>query len=114
MIQSLMYHAFGVRKGYEYHATKYVEGRVEFHLRVEKDQLKCPDCGSASVHRRGGRTRRIRSVPIGLKETVLVVEVPSAIVRRATRPSRSPPPLPEPTTSRRNCAYSGASPACRR
>ena len=76
MSQSLIYQAFGVRKGCEYHATKYEGGRVEFHLRVEKDQLKCPECGSASVHRRGGRTRRIRSVPIGLKETVLVVEVP--------------------------------------
>ena len=49
---------------------------MEFHLLVEKELLRCPDCGSASVHRRGGRTRRIRSVPIGLKETVLVVEAP--------------------------------------
>lgn len=30
MSQSLLYHAFGVREGYEYVKTEYVEGRVEF------------------------------------------------------------------------------------
>ncbi len=52
---------------------------MEFHLRVEKKLLVCPECGSSAIHRRGGRTRRtrrIRSVPIGLKETMLVVELP--------------------------------------
>jgi len=34
MSQSLPCHAFGVREGYEYRSTKYVEGRVEFHLAV--------------------------------------------------------------------------------
>ena len=35
MSQSLLYHAFGVREGYEYRKTEYVEVRVEFHLRVD-------------------------------------------------------------------------------
>ena len=56
--------------GYDYQKTEYVEGRVEFHLRVQKDRIK------SSIQRRGGRTRRIRSVLIGLKEVVLVVEAP--------------------------------------
>ena len=30
----VQYHAFGVREGYEYRSTKYVEGRVELHLAV--------------------------------------------------------------------------------
>ena len=62
MSQSLLYHAFGVWEGYKY--------------RVEKKLLVCPGCGNTTIHRRGGRIRRIRSVPIGLKETMLVVEVP--------------------------------------
>ena len=96
MSQSLLFHAFGVRKGYEYRATKYVEGRVEFHLLVEKGLLRCPDCGSGSVHRRGGRIRRIRSVPIGLKETVLVVEVPQCHCPACNKTFEVSPPLPEP------------------
>ena len=92
-----MYHAFGVREGYEYHATKYVEGRVEFHLRVEAALLKCPDCGSLQVQRKGARVRRIRSVPIGLKETVLVVEVPRLHCAACKKTFEVAPPLPKPT-----------------
>ena len=39
MSQSLLHHTFGVREGYEYQKTEYVEGRVEFHLRVENMTL---------------------------------------------------------------------------
>ena len=42
MSQSLLYHAFGVREGYEYQKTEYVEGRVEFHLRCKEERLECP------------------------------------------------------------------------
>ena len=45
MSQSLLYHAFGVREGYEYEKTEYVEGRVEFHLSVKETMLVCPECG---------------------------------------------------------------------
>src|SRR5260221_112283 len=53
MNQNLLYHAFGVREGYEYQKTEYVEGRVEFHLRAKDELLKCPDCGHEPVRRRG-------------------------------------------------------------
>ena len=42
MSQSLMYHAFGVREGYKYRRTKYVEGQVEFHLDARLDKACCP------------------------------------------------------------------------
>jgi predicted nucleic acid-binding protein len=45
MSRSLLYHVFGVREGYEYVKTEYVEGRVEFHLRVKEERLVCPECG---------------------------------------------------------------------
>ena len=98
MSQSLMYHAFGVRKGYEYRSTKYVEGRVEFHLRVEKDQLKCPECVRSWVHRRVLISLLTGSVPIGLKETVLVVEVPQCHCPACNKTFEVSPPLPEPTS----------------
>jgi transposase len=92
-----MYHAFGIKEGYEYRSTKYLEGRVEFHLVVKKSHLKCPDCGNAGVHRRGGRTRSIRSVPIGMKPVVLVVEVPQCFCPECKKAFEVSPPLPKPT-----------------
>ena len=75
MSQSLLYHAFGVREGYEYRSTKYVEGRVEFHLAVKGESIQCPHCQGHEYWRRGKRQRRINTLPIGPKEVVLVVEV---------------------------------------
>ncbi|HEY5813278.1 MAG TPA: hypothetical protein VIT23_11575 [Terrimicrobiaceae bacterium] len=74
MSQSLLYHAFGVREGYEYQKTEYVKGRVEFHLRVQEERLVCPACGHGPCGRRGKRWRRISAVAIGLKPVVLVTE----------------------------------------
>lgn len=48
MSQSLLYHASGVRAGYRYRRTEYVEGRVEFHLAVKLEKVRCPHCGSDS------------------------------------------------------------------
>lgn len=65
MSQSLLYHAFGVREGYEYRSTKYVEGRLEFHLAVKEEGLQCPHCQGREYWRRGKRQRRINTLPIG-------------------------------------------------
>ena len=46
MSQSLLYHAFGVREGYDYVRTEYRAGAVAFHLAVREEQFVCPDCGS--------------------------------------------------------------------
>ena len=97
MSQSLLYHAFGVREGYEYQKTEYVEGRVEFHIGVKEEFLKCPDCLEGSVARRGRRFRRIRTVPIGLKETVLVAEVVRCRCSQCAKTFDVSPPLPRRT-----------------
>jgi len=97
MSQSLLYHAFGIREGYEYVKTEYVQGRVEFHLRVKEENLVCPECGHTPVRRRGRRWRRIRTVPIGLKEVVLVAEVPRCQCQQCGAAFEVAPPLPEPT-----------------
>ncbi len=96
MSQSLLYHAFGVREGYEYARTAYVNGRVEFHLAVREELLVCPECRSTTeVIRKGKRTRRIRSVPIGFKPVVFSDGSAALFLQgSARRPSRSPPFCP--------------------
>src|SRR5260221_14554905 len=97
MSQSLLYHAFGVREGYEYQKTDYVEGRVEFHLKAKPELLQCPECGRGPVNRRGQSLRRIRTVPIGLKEVVLVVDEPHGAGLQCRRVFNVFPPLPPPS-----------------
>jgi len=96
MNQSLLYHAFGVRDGYDYQRTDFVEGRVEFHLAVKEKMLRCPDCGHGPCVRRGKRIRRLATVPIGLKPTVLVVEVPACRCQNCGKTFEVSPPLPRP------------------
>ena len=96
MSQSLMYHAFGVREGYEYRRTKYVKGQVEFHLDALLEKTTCPQCGSAEFWRRGSRHRRISSLPIGPKPVILVAEVPKCECRKCGHTFEVSPPLPEP------------------
>ena len=97
MSQSLLYHAFGVREGYEYRSTKYLEGRVEFHLSVKDESIQCPHCQGREYWRRGKRQRRINTLPIGPKAVVLVVEVPKCECRVCGKSFEHSPPLPQPT-----------------
>ena len=64
MSQSLLYHAFGVREGYDYVETLYQDGCVRFVLSVRADWFKCPACGSKEVNRKGRRFRELQTVPI--------------------------------------------------
>ena len=99
MGRSLPYHAFGVREGCEYRSTKYVGGRIEFHLVVKDEELICPHCHSAEVWRRGKRQRRIKALPIGLQGVLLVVEVPNCECRACGKSFEVPPFLPQPTAT---------------
>ncbi len=93
MSQSLFYHAFGVRKGYEYRSTKYADGGVEFHLSAKDELLKCPECGHGPCRRRGKRVRRIAAQPIGLKPVVLVTEVPACLCQKCGKTFEVAPPF---------------------
>jgi len=74
MSQSLPCHAFGVREGCEYRGTKYVEGRVEFHLAVKDEGTQCPHCQGREYWRRGKKQRRIYAQLMKLKWCVKVME----------------------------------------
>ena len=90
--------------------TGYVEGRVEFHLVVKPEKLVCPECGAGPAMRRGRRWRRIRGVPIGLKEVVLVAEVPRCQCRGCGHGFEVSPLLPRPMrTTRMGSRRSSAS-----
>jgi len=103
MSQSLLYHAFGVREGYEYVRTDYQQGAVQFHLAVKAEQFVCPACQSANVIRKGARERSLQTVPIGLKPVFLVTEVPKCECKDCGTKFELAPLLPRPmSTTPRN------------
>jgi len=96
MSQSLLYHAFGVREGYEYVSTDYQQGEVRFHLAAKPDLFVCPKCRSFNVIRKGGRERSLQTVPIGMKPVFLVTEVPKCECKDCGTLFEVAPLLPRP------------------
>ena len=94
MSQSLLYHAFGVRNGYEYWRTEYAAGCIRFFLLVKPELLFCPCCQSPEVSRKGRRFRQLQTVPIGLKAVFLITEVPKCECRKCGQRFEVAPPLP--------------------
>ena len=101
MIQSFLYHAFGVRKGYEYWRTEYAAGCIRFVLLAKPELLVCPRCKSREVSRKGRRFRELQTVPIGLKQVFLVTEVPQCKCRDCGHSFEVHPPLPRPMSATR-------------
>ena len=75
MSTSFLYHALGL-SGYEYVSQKFLDGSTIFHVRPQWRIVRCPVCKSRAVIRKGGCTRRLRTVPIGRKPIWLDVEIP--------------------------------------
>ena len=107
MSQSLLYHAFGVREGYEYWRTEYADGCIRFFLLVKPELLVCSWCHSRQVSRKGRRFRELQTVSIGLKPVFLVTEVPKCECRSCGRSFEVHPPLPRRMPATRTaCRYS--------
>lgn len=66
MSTSLLYHGFGI-KGYNYVNTRYQGGAVTFTVEPKPFSLRCPECRSDKVIRRGTIPRLFRTLPIGGK-----------------------------------------------
>ena len=75
MSTSLLYHVFGIR-GYHYVRTDYESDSVVFHIKQNNHALRCSNCGSTKVIKRGQKQRRFRTVSIGMKETYIVLNIP--------------------------------------
>lgn len=74
MSTSLLYHAFGIR-GYRYQRTNYQDGHITFTIKQQRSKLRCAECGSDDVQRRGHVTREIQHLPIGGKPVFLELDV---------------------------------------
>jgi len=74
MSTSLLYHGFGLNDQ-EYLKTEYKEGSVIFHIQTKADKLKCRNCGSHKVIKKGFVTRTFRTIPIGLKPVYLKAKI---------------------------------------
>jgi transposase len=66
----MLYHTMGVR-GYEYVSTGYSGGKMLIVIRQPEWRLRCPECGSSRVVRRGQFERDFKGVPIGRKAIIL-------------------------------------------
>lgn len=75
MSTSLLYHGFGLR-GYQYVGTEYYKGSVYFRISQRRESLRCPQCDSSCVKRRGEMKRLIQTVPIGGKRVWIRFSVP--------------------------------------
>lgn len=76
MNQSLLYHAFGVRKGFTYRSTDYKDCAINIHLTQDcPKRIVCPHCGKEHVICYGKAYRDIRSLPIGSKRTYLCLTI---------------------------------------
>ena len=96
MSQSLLYHAFGVREGYEYVRTDYQQGAVQLHLAVKADPFVCPRCQRVNVIRKGRRARSLQTVPIGLQPGFLVTAGPKCECKDCGAKFELAPRLPRP------------------
>jgi transposase len=74
MSTSLLYHGFGMI-GYDYINTKYQGGAVTFTVEAKPFSLRCPQCRSHKVVRRGTIPRLFRTLPIGGKPVWLSLAV---------------------------------------
>ena len=94
MSQSLLYHAFGVREGYEYWRNEYADRCVRFFLLVKPSWLVCRWCQSREFIRKERRFRELQTAPIGHKPVFLVTEVPQCACRHCGRSFEILPHLP--------------------
>ncbi|NDV24985.1 ISL3 family transposase [Desulfovibrio sp. JC022] len=81
MSTSLLYHAFGL-SGYDYVRQSFVAGNVIFDIRPKSKLIRCPECGSRKVIRRGEFERWLRTVPVGPKPVWLCVSAPRVECRK--------------------------------
>jgi transposase len=89
MSTSLLYHAFGIH-GYQYVRTLYEKGAVIFKIRQEISRMRCPECNSRHLVRKGYVWRRFRTTPIG-KKTVWILLAVQRVYCRACATLRQVP-----------------------
>jgi transposase len=74
MSNSLLYHTQGLRE-YKYLSAEYVGSKIRIYIEQKKDLLTCVNCGSHNVSAVKVKTREIKGVPMGTKQTIFVVKI---------------------------------------
>ncbi len=70
MSTSFLYHAFGLRD-YYYKTTRFLGGVLTFEIFPKPEAIKCPECNTRSVIKRGSIKRDIKTIPVGSKPVIL-------------------------------------------
>ena len=70
MSTSLLYHSFGIQGPYHYVSSKYENGSTIFNI-AHNHRMKCPDCKSRKVIKKGTKERQFLGAPIGIKKTLI-------------------------------------------
>ena len=71
MDETLLHEIFGVSKSYRSTRTEVRDGGVFIAVEPLDKLLICPACGSREVIRKGKRTRRVQTLPIGFHPVYL-------------------------------------------
>lgn len=75
MSTSLLYHAFGMR-GYSYVHQNFLAGNIIFKAKPQPKLVRCSNCNSKKVIKRGQYERWVKTVPIGNKPVWIIIPVP--------------------------------------
>jgi len=75
MSTSVLYRVFGL-DAFEHVCAESFLGLFLLTVRVRDRHVRCPGCLSPDVIRRGTRPRKVYAPPVGLRQTVLFIDVP--------------------------------------
>jgi transposase len=101
MDDSLLHGIFGVDKSYRAKGSEIRHGGVFVALEPMEELLVCPECGGREVIRKGKRTRRIQTLPVGFHPVFLEVEVPRCQCKACQKIFEIAPPFARPTRTTR-------------
>lgn len=97
MDETLLHEIFGVAKSYRSTRTEVRDGGVFIAVEPLDKRLICPACGSPEVIRKGKRTRRVQTLPIGFHPVYLEVQVPRCQCKGCQHIFEIAPPFAQPT-----------------
>ena len=97
MDETLLHEIFGVSKSYRSTQTEVRDGGVFLAVEPLDKLFVCPECKSREVIRRGKRTRRVQTVPIGFHPVYLEAEVPRCQCKSCQHIFEIAPPFAQPT-----------------
>ena len=97
MEDTLLHEIFGVSKSYFSTTTQVKQGGVFVAVEPLDKLFVCPECHSRDVIRKGKRTRRVQTLPIGFHPVYLEVAVPRCQCKTCQSVFEIAPPFAPPT-----------------